>query len=69
MSHLAKDMTDKVTWREITPGCNIFEAATSTVVEAVITASFSSGRRQSSRNSRYPRHSCNNLDRVCKTGL
>ena len=33
MSHLAKDMTPDVTWKEITPGCNIFEGATSAVVE------------------------------------
>ena len=26
MSHLAKDMTPDVTWKEITPGCNIYEA-------------------------------------------
>ena len=25
MSHLAKDMTPDVTWKEITPGCNIYE--------------------------------------------
>ncbi|OUP70310.1 ferredoxin [Anaerotruncus colihominis] len=33
MSHLAKDMTPSVTWKEITPGCNIFEGGTSQVVE------------------------------------
>ena len=33
MSHLAKDMTPEFTWRDITPGCNIFEGATSEVVE------------------------------------
>ena len=33
MSHLAKDMTPDVSWRDITPGCNIFEGATSEVVE------------------------------------
>ena len=25
MSHLAKDMTPSVTWKDITPGCNIFQ--------------------------------------------
>ena len=25
MSHLAKDMTPDVTWKDITPGCNIYE--------------------------------------------
>ena len=24
MSHLAKDMTPDVTWKDITPGCNIY---------------------------------------------
>ena len=33
MSHLAKDMTPDVTWKDITPGCNIFEGGTSAVVE------------------------------------
>ena len=33
MSHLAKDMTPEVTWRDITPGCNIFEGGTSRVVQ------------------------------------
>ena len=33
MSHLAKDMTPQVTWRDITPGCNIFEGGTSVTVE------------------------------------
>mgnify|MGYP003452910198 CR=1 FL=1 len=33
MSHLAKDMTPEVTWRDITPGCNIFEGGTSAAVE------------------------------------
>ena len=33
MSHLAKDMTPQVTWRDITPGCNIFEGGTSAAVE------------------------------------
>ena len=33
MSHLAKDMTPNVTWKDITPGCNIFEGGTSAVVE------------------------------------
>ena len=33
MSHLAKDMTPEVTWRDITPGCNIFEGGTSVTVE------------------------------------
>ena len=33
MSHLAKDMTPDVTWKEITPGCNIYEGGTSSVVE------------------------------------
>ncbi len=33
MSHLAKDMTPNVTWKEITPGCNIFEGGTSAMVE------------------------------------
>ena len=28
MSHLAKDMTPSVTWKDITPGCNIFEGGT-----------------------------------------
>ena len=33
MSHLAKDMTPQVTWRDITPGCNIYEGGTSVTVE------------------------------------
>ncbi len=33
MSHLAKDMTPDVTWKDITPGCNIFEGGTSVTVE------------------------------------
>ena len=33
MSHQAKDMTPEVTWRDITPGCNIFEGGTSAMVE------------------------------------
>ena len=33
MSHLAKDMTSQVTWRDITPGGAIFEGGTSQVVE------------------------------------
>ena len=33
MSHLAKDMTPSVTWKDITPGCNIFEGGTSVTVE------------------------------------
>ena len=33
MSHLAKDMTPDVTWKDITPGCNIYEGGTSSVVE------------------------------------
>ena len=33
MSHLAKDMTPDVTWKEITPGCNIYEGGTSATVE------------------------------------
>ena len=33
MSHLAKDMTPDVTWKDITPGCNIYEGSTSSVVE------------------------------------
>ncbi len=33
MSHLAKDMTSQVTWRNITPGGAIFEGGTSQVVE------------------------------------
>ena len=33
MSHLAKDMTPQVTWRDITPGCNIFEGGPSVTVE------------------------------------
>lgn len=32
MSHKASEMTDTVTWKEITPGCNIFEGGTSAVV-------------------------------------
>ena len=32
-SHLAKDMTPDVTWKEITPGCNIYEGGTSATVE------------------------------------
>ena len=36
MSHLAKDMTPDVTWKEITPGCNIYEGGTSSVVETVM---------------------------------
>ena len=34
MSHLAKDMTPDVTWKDITPGCNIYEGGTSATVEA-----------------------------------
>ena len=33
MSHLAKDMTPDVTWKDITPGCNIYEGGTSATVE------------------------------------
>ena len=33
MSNLAKDMTPQVTWRDITPGCNIYEGGTSVTVE------------------------------------
>ena len=33
MSHLAKDMTSQVTWRNINPGGAIFEGGTSQVVE------------------------------------
>ena len=33
MSHLAKDMTPDVTWKDITPGCNIYEGGTSAMVE------------------------------------
>ena len=33
MSHLAKDMTPQVTWRDITPGCSIYEGGTSVTVE------------------------------------
>lgn len=33
MSHLAKDMTASVTWKDITPGGAIFEGGTSKVVE------------------------------------
>ena len=33
MSHLAKDMTASVTWKDITPGGVIFEGGTSKVVE------------------------------------
>ena len=33
MSHLAKDMTPQVTWKDITPGGAIFEGGTSQVVE------------------------------------
>ena len=33
MSHLAKDMTSQVTWRDIAPGGAIFEGGTSQVVE------------------------------------
>ena len=33
MSHLAKDMTPDVTWKDITPGCNIYDGGTSSVVE------------------------------------
>ena len=33
MSHLAKDMTPQVTWRDITPGCHIYEGGTSVTVE------------------------------------
>ena len=33
MSHLAKDMTPQVTWKDITPGGAIFEGGTSEVVE------------------------------------
>ena len=36
MSHLAKDMTPDVTWKDITPGCNIYEGGTSSVVETVM---------------------------------
>ena len=32
MSWKASEMTDTVTWKDITPGCNIFEGATSAVV-------------------------------------
>ena len=33
MSYLARDMTPHVTWRDITPGCNIYEGGTSCTVE------------------------------------
>ena len=33
MSHFAKDMTPSITWKEITPGCNIYEGGTSVSVE------------------------------------
>ena len=33
MSHLAKYMNPQVTWRDITPGCNIYEGGTSVTVE------------------------------------
>lgn len=33
MSHKAKDMGPQVTWKDITPGCNIYEPATSEAVE------------------------------------
>ena len=33
MSHLVKDMTSQVTWKDITPGGAIFEGGTSQVVE------------------------------------
>ena len=33
MSHLAKDMTPEVTWRDITPGGAIFEGGTSETVQ------------------------------------
>ena len=36
MSHLAKDMTPSVTWKEITPGCNIFEGGTSHVIISLL---------------------------------
>ena len=32
MSHLAKDMTPQVTWKDITPGGAIFEGGTSQAV-------------------------------------
>ena len=32
MSHLAKDMTPDVTWKEITPGGIIYEGGTPSVV-------------------------------------
>ena len=35
MSHLAKDMTPQVTWKDITPGGTIFEGGTSQVVETI----------------------------------
>ena len=33
MKHLAKNMTPDVSWRNITPGCNIFEGGTSAEVQ------------------------------------
>ena len=33
MSQLANDMTPSVTWKDITPGCNIYEGGTSVTVE------------------------------------
>ena len=33
MSQRAKDMTASVTWKDITPGCNIYEGGTSVTVE------------------------------------
>ena len=33
MSKLAKDMTQDVSWKDITPGCNIFEGGTSVTVQ------------------------------------
>ncbi|MEG1721031.1 MAG: 4Fe-4S binding protein [Pseudoflavonifractor sp.] len=32
MSHKASEMTESVTWRDITPGCNIYEGGTSAVI-------------------------------------
>ena len=32
MSHKASEMTETVTWKNLTPGCNIFEGGTSAVV-------------------------------------
>lgn len=32
MSWKASEMTDTVTWKDLTPGCNIFEGGTSSVV-------------------------------------